>query len=34
MEHDGMVPLRNSALQVLFNGTTSLEELIAITHGT
>jgi type IV pilus assembly protein PilB len=34
MEHDGMVPLRTSALQVLWNGTTSLEELIAITHGT
>jgi type II secretory ATPase GspE/PulE/Tfp pilus assembly ATPase PilB-like protein len=29
----GMVPLRDSALQVLNQGTTTLEEIINITHG-
>jgi type IV pilus assembly protein PilB len=34
IERDGMTPLRTSALQVLWDGATTLEEIIAITHGT
>lgn len=31
---NGMIPLRDSAMDVLFKGLTTLEELVSITHGT